>query len=79
MTRPTYPPAEDVALGVVSVIADRAWRAGSWDIATVTGITMRQPMSYARSRLRSPPRWLMPVLPPWPSEARPCAQSAQRR
>ena len=41
MTRPAYPPAEDVALGVVSVIADRAWRAGSWGIATVTGITMR--------------------------------------
>jgi hypothetical protein len=40
-TRPAYPPAEDVALGVVSVIVDRAWRAGSWGIATVTGITMR--------------------------------------
>jgi hypothetical protein len=41
ITRPAYPPAEDVALGVVSLIAERAWRAGSWGIATVTGITMR--------------------------------------
>ena len=41
ITRPAYPPAEDVALGVVSVIADRAWRAGSWGIAMATGITMR--------------------------------------
>jgi hypothetical protein len=40
-TRPAYPPAEDVALGVLSVLAERAWRAGSWTIAVATGITMR--------------------------------------
>jgi hypothetical protein len=40
-TRPAYPPAEDVALGVLSVIAERAWRAGSWGIAVATGITVR--------------------------------------
>jgi hypothetical protein len=40
-TRPAYPPAEDVALGVVAVVADGAWRVGSWAIATATGITMR--------------------------------------
>jgi hypothetical protein len=40
-TRPAYPPAEDVALGVVAVLADGAWRVGSWAIATATGITMR--------------------------------------
>jgi hypothetical protein len=40
-TRQAYPPAEDVALGVVAVVAEGAWRVGSWAIATATGITMR--------------------------------------
>jgi hypothetical protein len=40
-TRPAYPPAEDVALGVLAVLAERAWRAGSRGIAMATGISMR--------------------------------------
>ena len=40
-TRPEYPPVEDIALGVVSVLAERAWRAGSWGIAMLTGMSMR--------------------------------------
>jgi hypothetical protein len=40
-TRPAYPPAEDVALGVLAVVVEGAWRAGSWGIAMVTGVAVR--------------------------------------
>jgi hypothetical protein len=40
-TRPAYPPAEDIALGVLSVIGEQAWRVGAWGIALATGISVR--------------------------------------
>lgn len=41
VTRPAYPPAEDVALGALSLVAETLWRAGSMAVATVTTVSMR--------------------------------------
>jgi hypothetical protein len=41
VARPTYPPAEDIALGALTVVAEQAWRAGSWAVAVATGLSMR--------------------------------------
>jgi hypothetical protein len=41
VARPTYPPAEDIALGALTVVAERAWRVGSWAVAVATGMSMR--------------------------------------
>ena len=41
VARPTYPPAEDIALGAVSVLAEHAWKVGSWGVAMATAFSMR--------------------------------------
>jgi hypothetical protein len=40
-TRQEYPPVDDIALGVLSVLAERAWRTGSWGIAMIAGMSIR--------------------------------------
>ena len=41
VARPSYPPAEDIALGALSVIAENVWKVGSWGVAMAASFSMR--------------------------------------